>query len=739
LKKNQLLLIIASIAGIALALSFLGAVSASARQPASSPAAGTRFVAKTGDDAANDCSNSANPCQSVQRAFAVAAPGDEIHVAGGVYTGQMRQWIPNLGEYVTATVLITKPVAALLGGFAPDFSSRDPLAFTTTLSAAGSPKDIVVWITGTNTTLDGFSITGADAENNGYGGGVRVNAEAPTVSHNRIFGNHAPFWGGGIYVTGYASPVLSDNLIYSNTAASGAGIYIRRGEALIENNLLQDNTASEDGGGIFTQLAAPTISGNILVGNHAEQGAGGLRVTAPSGDVLVKGNTIISNTAAESAGVQIDDIVDGVVTVEGNDIRGNTATALDNPASGLYADQITSTLRLVNNVIAGNYARGVKIVNFLNALVVNNTIVDNGLMGLEAFAWPDAPRHPFTATLQNNIIAGHTTCGLHGFNGVTMLVSYNDLWQNGVDLCEDIVDSNNLTDDPMFLAPAKGDYHLKPGSPAQDSGTPQNAPAFDKDGVSRPQGPQVDMGAYELVTFQLFLPQIGNKTGGTPPSPPPAGAPTLISPADGASLDSLTPEFQWQDASVPLTFTTRLEVALDPSFTQIRGSLYTGVSVSPDFFLFSRNFEPGTTYYWHVWHENDGQAGPFSLTWSFTTGSNGLILPAPALTNPADGSTVGTSVTLRWEPVAGADEYLVKYSPQGQGSTYYDWIVGTEEDVELDPGVYTWWVAAKNSYAIGEDSPTWQFTVPGQADTNPGQAWQNSIQVLPDGTEHAIR
>jgi hypothetical protein len=263
-----------------------------------------------------------------------------------------------------------------------------------------------------------------------------------------------------------------------------------------------------------------------------------------------------------------------------------------------------------------------------------------------------------------------------------------------------------------------------------------NAPAFNKNGISQTQGTQADLSAYDLVTSQVFLPLVEKEAG----EPPLVVAPTLIAPDNGASLDTLIPLFKWQNATVPDLTNAHLEIALEPGFAQITERYYTRVSTTPQSLQFTKNFNPSTTYYWRMWYEINGQAGPYSEVRSFTTGANGLILPAPSLTSPENGGTVsGPNVTLSWAMLAGADEYLLKFTPQGgSGFTSY-WTVSNQQVVHLQPGVYDWWVAARNSYAIGADSPIWQVTVTAQSSANSEQSVQYSIRALPDATEQAIR
>ncbi len=60
-------------------------------------------------------------------------------------------------------------------------------------------------------------------------------------------------------------------------------------------------------------------------------------------------------------------------------------------------------------------------------------------------------------------------------------------------------DAGSMEADPVFLASAGGDYHLSPASACIDAGTSSKAPTTDYDGIIRPQGRGLDIGAYEYI------------------------------------------------------------------------------------------------------------------------------------------------------------------------------------------------------------------------------------------------
>jgi hypothetical protein len=96
--------------------------------------------------------------------------------------------------------------------------------------------------------------------------------------------------------------------------------------------------------------------------------------------------------------------------------------------------------------------------------------------------------------------------GTSQFDSVTGTIKNSDVY-DGLSL---LVSTECVSSDPLFASIVEGTpgfLRLSPGSPCMDTGTSIEAPAYDIDGLSRPQGYGWDMGAYET---EVLPPQISN-------------------------------------------------------------------------------------------------------------------------------------------------------------------------------------------------------------------------------------
>jgi hypothetical protein len=108
------------------------------------------------------------------------------------------------------------------------------------------------------------------------------------------------------------------------------------------------------------------------------------------------------------------------------------------------------------------------------------------------------------ATVKNNALYDHGNGG-EPYIRVESGASGLDIGFNSISKSDGVapVGSPYSTDlwmvSPQFVSLANGDFHLLPTSPLVDSGSTLAIVPVDFDGVTRPQGPRFDIGAYELV------------------------------------------------------------------------------------------------------------------------------------------------------------------------------------------------------------------------------------------------
>ncbi len=211
--------------------------------------------------------------------------------------------------------------------------------------------------------------------------------------------------------------------------------------------------------------------------------------------------------------------------------------------------------------------------------------------------------------------------------------------------------------------------------------------------------------------------------------------PTLISPANGSLLDTLIPVLVYKKGSFDARL-AKIYIADNPDFDH--PILYSSSSsgVGPYNLRLFHNLEPATTYYWRVQDFCGSYSSPFSEVFTFTTGSGGVILPAPTLLSPPDGTVnVGEEITATWSSVTGAVGYQLWRRQSPRGGSLLTFLSGTSLVLRnLQPNTtYEWYVKAYNDYAYGDSSEVWHFTTgsfsSGEAENTPWEEGGISYSV----------
>ena len=413
--------------------------------------------AVNGNDLTGDGSAGA-PWRTVSHALSrVNSPGSEICVAAGVYDQALGESFP---------LTMTSGVSLLGAGYA-----------TTVLWGDG--VNPVVLFPGSNAFTESTSISGFQIAYGFYG--VEIGGR----------GDH------------YPSPVIENNWITENDS----GVYIELLENQQDTTIIRDNLISgninhgifgypkRQGAHLSTQIEGNRIEGNGRDGIHcyAYDSSGDTAYCTPT----IVGNLIAGNV---SDGMGCKTGIGGRCDVEliHNVITGNQEWGFFRDQHGIY--NRISYPQLSNNLIYGNGDGGALFMTSGDQIkdmptLVNNTIADNNAYGV-AGGLP---------TVVNCIVWGH----VDDLDVTVDNVSYSDVSELGYGGL-----NHNISEDPRFVNPAAGDYHLAASSPAIDAGftNQPGLPANDIDGEERVMGFEVDMGADEYRQYSVFLPAITNNS-----------------------------------------------------------------------------------------------------------------------------------------------------------------------------------------------------------------------------------
>jgi parallel beta-helix repeat protein len=263
----------------------------------------------------NDGTNWTNAFNYLQDALIAAAAGDEIRVAGGIYYPDLSSANPVwMGNRQVSFAL--KSGVAVLGGYAgvgePDPNERDMSIYETVLSGDLAGND--VWIgdvhslwddtthdensycvvvadnTNTLTILDGFTISGGNADSYDYGyrgGAILITGGGLTVSRCRMVGNLGGD-GGAIGCFGNGSTVISNCFIGGNWASDcGGGAYVKSGSVEFRNCVFSGNSAEDwGGGGVFQSEGNSRFINCTFSGNWASDGGSGVYIVGGSAEFV---------------------------------------------------------------------------------------------------------------------------------------------------------------------------------------------------------------------------------------------------------------------------------------------------------------------------------------------------------------------------------------------------------------------------------------------------------------------
>ncbi len=404
--------------------------------------------------------------RTVIAALGSAVPGDEIHVATGLYRERIK----------------LKPGVGLYGGWSGQVDVRDPLRFPTILdgNAAGCVVECLDPKADAATRLDGFVVQNGSGI---MGGGIAIALGAPVIANNLIRNNVSEGEGGGVSCSDNASPLIIGNTIRDNTAkgADGDGGAICCTPTRVEN--------------IPKRGASPRIVANRIFYNIAHQNGGGICSKGDS-EPVITGNQIVMNLSCLQPSVEgwtIEDVANS------EDLQWARIDRASVGAGGIaFIEHGAGIIR--DNLIAANsgmHGGGILLYDTGPGVqVINNTLADNSPNGLR---WMNC-----SPLIANNLVTGSGVGISRNIlaPGEPPVFRYNAVFGNVIDFdgfANPGFAGGNLPLNPRLARPDFGNYRLQPNSPLIDAGDPTFLEAGETDAFGKPRkiGGGVDIGADE--------------------------------------------------------------------------------------------------------------------------------------------------------------------------------------------------------------------------------------------------
>ncbi len=384
---------------------------------------------------------------------------------------------------------------------------------------------------GPNTILDGFTITGGNADGQypdwelGRGGGMYNKQSSPTVLNCTFIENSALGGGGMDNVHGW--PYLINCAFSRNFSNWGGGLANVDGRPTLIDCTFIGNVSSYKGGAMGCYDGSPPMNDCTFIDNRAVLGGAiyGADCRPKPTDCAFTGNT------AEKGGVVYNN--DSSVILTNCTLSGNLATE----GGVIYDDEggsnLINCILTANKAITGGvmYSTGDSSVRLTNCILSGNSAVSGGVI----YSSDDSFVRLTNCTLWSNSadIGNALACDSYQQQNPSSIEMTNcilrdgggEIWNNdGSEIMITYSDvqggwpgEGNFDAEPLFVKTGywdtnsvwvEGDYRLRAGSPCIDAGTDTdvytdiegNVRPFDFPGADNNGGlPDFDIGAYEVI------------------------------------------------------------------------------------------------------------------------------------------------------------------------------------------------------------------------------------------------